>query len=123
MCDCDRLRRENAELRAILYPAPNQERIFLLSSRLRIQPQDAKVLSRLMEAPGEVVPHIALRHASGYAGKLDSHKARQNLSQNIGVIRHALAANGLKTSDLRNWHKRGYALSVDAAEKVRGVVG
>lgn len=124
MCsECIALRAENDTLRAILYPEPDKQRIFMLAKRLRIRPQDARVLSRLMDAPGEVVPHVALQKASQYGGEVGSHAARQHLSQKVARIRGALPYLGLKTTDLKNWHRRGYALSVEAAEKVRGVVG
>jgi len=122
MCDnCAALRAENTALRAILYPEPDKERIFLLAQRLRIRPQDARVLSRLMDSPGEVVPHVALQRASGYGGDIGSYAARQNMSQKIAKIRAALPYIGMKTTDLRNWHTRGYALSLEAAKKLEAI--
>jgi len=122
MCsECVALRAENDTLRAILYPEPDKERIFLLAQRLRIRPQDARVLSRLMDSPGEVVPHVALQKASEYGGDIGTHAARQNMSQKIAAIRAALSSIGLKTTDLKNWHRRGYALSVEAASALEAI--
>lgn len=118
--DCASLRRENEELRAILYPA--DDLTFRLAKRLRLRPQEAKVLARLLRNPGSVVPHDDLQRAADYSGGIGTLNARQGLSQQVAGIRRALAEIGGKTSDLISWHKKGYALKVEAAHRVRALL-
>lgn len=115
--ECDRLRRENRELREELEEWRSSDgevvdtRIQDIGRKLNVRPQAVKMALILMRSPGEAMTHDRLARAIGYEG--------DNTRRITGVLAHHLRGAGIPVKSA--WGI-GQRISAEDAEKVRALL-
>jgi len=127
--ECDRLRRENRELREELHEyratVDGEDPLaFNLKVRFRLRPQQARVLAALVKNPGRIMNNLTLVDASGYVGEEnnpDKHRAQKSLRPMISQIsRHLEDARLFDV--IQTFYGQGRMISTSDAERIRAMM-